>query len=106
MDNISINLQGLDSVIISAVQVVQIIAFAEALKKILESKLFKWLLKLFGYDEVVPYLAVIITVIVGIITGLNQYGQDGITWMEIITILGEIVFANSTFYLLFQKGKK
>lgn len=90
----------MDSIIISASVVATIITVTQVLKKLLESKLFAWLLSLLKLGAIVPYLGVILSVVVGILAGLTAYGADGLTIAEIVQMIMDIIAANGAFMLV------
>lgn len=80
--------------------VAKILVGTQAIKKLLESKLFQFILaKISGGAEVGAILAIVISAAVGICFGIQQYGQDGLTISEIIDIFSAIFGANGAFAL-------
>ncbi len=86
--------------------VAKILVGAQAIKKLLESSWFNWLItKITGGPAITAALAVAVTAVVGIGLGVQQYAPDGLTMDEIFSIIGAIFGANGTFLLgksLFQ----
>lgn len=80
-----------DYVLITAALAAAILAVVQGIKALLESPLLVWILKLIGHSEVMPWLAVALSIVTGIAAGIVTYMPDGITVAEIISIIASII---------------
>lgn len=80
-----------DMVLITAALAASILTVVQGIKKLLESPLLVWLLRLTGHSEVIPFISIALTVLAGVAAGIVTYQADSITVSEIISIIMAIV---------------
>lgn len=80
--------------------IAKILVGAQAIKKLLESSLFRFLItKITGGAEISGLVSVAISALVGLAFGIQQYGADGLSMSEIVDIISAIFGANGAFAL-------